>query len=478
MSWQAKIFNKYRLYEKGVKIISDFTGLLSHPEFLHFLAQENKKYAVVKSSPEILDYQKEQDTIIIGQNLKVPAFISNKNEVIAFHFSDIPYNGNTRLLSAYPVEEAAGLLTWLDKNLPHEVISKQVLEEIILLVRKQIAAEELNTLKSEIQQSLNKPLSLENILQIANLWAALQYKSYLLTDEKYTQLIGGIDDYCNPYFQSGNWQEAFFAPASEPKTIDKIIHKIKQDKAKKKALLCFDCMGLPEWLLLKNYLNLKQGTFEENRVFALIPSVTSIARSALFAGTYEVYHKKNSGQSSEEKDLKAFFGEKDTVYLRENDYSGSDNFMGYKTVSILFNFFDDLSHATKLQESNLTKFGYYNTVTDYLKNSRVKQIVNDLLQQDFVLYICSDHGSAIAKGNGNIIDKYLHDKFAKRGTVISKNASVLTEHRKIEIPFINDKVVVIPENREMYAQKNKYEINHGGISIEEMVVPFVKIENK
>jgi len=39
-------------------------------------------------------------------------------------------------------------------------------------------------------------------------------------------------------------------------------------------------------------------------------------------------------------------------------------------------------------------------------------------------------------------------------------------------------LLVIPENREMFAQKNKFEINHGGISIDEMVVPFVKIENR
>jgi hypothetical protein len=477
MSWQTKIFNKYRLYEKGIKIISDCTGLLNHPVFIDFLSQENKTYAIVKSSPEILDYQKETDTLIIGYNLKVPSFITDKYEVINFHFSDIPYNGNTQLLSSYPLEEATGILTWLDENSPHEVISPQLLEEIMLEVKKRLAMNKLNIITAQIYQVLNNSATLENVLEIAGLWAELQYKSYLLHDKTYTKLITEIDNFCNPYFQNGSWQEAFFYSTSNPKTIDKLIHKIKKDKAEKRALLCFDCMGLPEWLLLKNYLNLAQKKIGENLIFTLIPSVTSIARSALFAGTYTVYNKKNPGQSSEEMDLKAFFGEKDTVYLREKDYSCADVFLGYKTVSILFNFFDDLSHASQIQESNLSKFGYYNAVQDYLKNSRVKQIVFDLLQQGFALYICSDHGSTIAKGNGKIIDKYLQNKFAKRGTIISKNASLLTEHRKIEIPFIKDKLVVIPENREMFAQKNKYEINHGGITIDEMVVPFIKIEN-
>jgi hypothetical protein len=475
MSWQAKIFNKYRLFEKGVKIISDFTGLLVHPEFLNFLSQENKPVAIVNSAPEILEKQNVSDNLIIGYKINVPAFIRNKNEVIVFNCSSIPLNGNTQLLSGYSTDEIIELLNFLEETQPHAVISEQLLNEVMPLVRKRIQINKLNTLTSNIHQLIQEQVSLENIFKIAGVWAELQYKSYQLNHHDYFKITKEIDNHCNLYFENGNWQEAFFAPASNPKTVDKLIHKIKQDQFQKKALLVFDCMGLPEWLLLKDFLKEENYTFEETQVFSLLPSITSIARSAIFTGTYNVYNKKNPGQSAEEKDLKLFFGEKDTVYLREKDYTGSDSFIGYNTVSILFNFFDDLSHAAQIQDSNLTKFGYYNSVVDYLKNSRVKQIVTDLIHQDFVIYICSDHGSTIAKGNGKNIDKYLHDKFAKRGTIISKDSSILTEHQKIRIPFIVDKLVVIPENREMFAEKNKYEINHGGISIDEMVVPFVKL---
>jgi len=161
--------------------------------------------------------------------------------------------------------------------------------------------------------------------------------------------------------------------------------------------------------------------------------------------------------------------------LREKDFTNGDVLLGYNTVSVLFNFFDDLSHSAVLQKSNLTKFNYYNTVLDYLKNSRIKLIFEELLKEGFTIYICSDHGSTIACGNGKRIDKYLQDTFAKRATIISKDATELTEYKKVNIPFIDDKLVIIPENREMFANKNKYEINHGGISIEEMVVPFIKI---
>lgn len=475
MSWQAKIFNKYRLFEKGVKIISDFTGLLVHPEFLNFLSRENKLVVIVYSAPEILEKQHVTDCLIIGNKINVPSFIRNKNEVIDFNFSSVPLNGNTQLLSGYSPDEIIELLKFLEETQPHVVISEQVLNEVMPQVKERIQINKLNALTSNIHQLIQEPVSLENIFKIAGVWAELQYKSFHLNHQDYFKITKEIDNHCNPYFENGTWQEAFFAPASNPKTIDKIIHKIRLDKSEKKALLVFDCMGLPEWLLLKDFFKEENYTFEETQVFSLLPSITSIARSAIYAGTYNVYIKKNPGQSAEEKDFKSFFGEKDTVYLREKGYTGNDNFIGYNTVSILLNLFDDLSHAAQLQESNLTKFGYYNSVADYLKNSKVNQIVTDLIQQDFVIYICSDHGSTIAKGNGKNIDKYLQDKFAKRGTIISKDSSILTEHQKIKIPFINDKLVVIPENREMFAEKNKYEINHGGISIDEMVVPFVKL---
>lgn len=163
------------------------------------------------------------------------------------------------------------------------------------------------------------------------------------------------------------------------------------------------------------------------------------------------------------------------MYLREKDIESGEAFMGYDCVSVVFNFFDDLSHSTIIQRSSPTKFNYYNAIRDYLKNSKVKEIIIDLIRQGYSIYLCSDHGSVVAKGNGKRIDKYLIDKFAKRGTLVGKESSVLLDQKKINVPFNKDKVVILPENREMFANKDHYKINHGGITVEEMVVPFIKI---
>ena len=95
--------------------------------------------------------------------------------------------------------------------------------------------------------------------------------------------------------------------------------------------------------------------------------------------------------------------------------------------------------------------------------------------QPFSIHFCSDHGSVIAKGNGERLQKYLIDDFAKRAVIIPEEASALTEFEKIDIPFVKHKKLVLPEGRTMFTQKDKIEINHGGISLEEIVVPFITV---
>jgi len=112
-----------------------------------------------------------------------------------------------------------------------------------------------------------------------------------------------------------------------------------------------------------------------------------------------------------------------------------------------------------------------------LKKSTVLLTLQSLLKNDFAVYICSDHGSVIATGNGQKLDKYLVDSFAKRAIIIPLESTDLIEQTKIKIPFIENRLIALPEGRSMFANKNQIEINHGGITVEEMVVPFIKIIN-
>jgi hypothetical protein len=71
------------------------------------------------------------------------------------------------------------------------------------------------------------------------------------------------------------------------------------------------------------------------------------------------------------------------------------------------------------------------------------QTLQTLQGNDFTIYICSDHGSVVAVGNGQKLDKYLIDNFAKRAVIVPAASAGLIEQTKIKIPFVEGKAYCI-----------------------------------
>jgi len=46
---------------------------------------------------------------------------------------------------------------------------------------------------------------------------------------------------------------------------------------------------------------------------------------------------------------------------------------------------------------------------------------------------------------------------------------------QMQIPFVEDKILVLPEGRTMFDYLNNVEISHGGITVDEIVVPFIEV---
>jgi len=331
---------------------------------------------------------------------------------------------------------------------------------------------------SQIKSVLTNESEYKAVLLLGKLLGELIYLSHKFSNSNYLILIPEIDNFSEKFILTEKMNDAFFASLSDhPVTVDKILHNIKSEKKEKTALLCFDCMGWAEWFLLKDFLQDMNLSFIESELFALLPTVTSISRSAIFQGSTDVYNIKTPGKAYEEKTFASFFSEKETKFFNNTESLTDDSLLGYDCISILFTFFDDIAHAAQIPVNGLEKLLYFDAINSYLKNSNIKQVIETLLQNEFALYFCSDHGSVVASGNGQRIEKYLIDNFAKRACIIPATSSELTELRKVNIPFVSDKVMVLPEGREMFAYKGKQEINHGGITVEEMVVPYIKVKN-
>ena len=108
-----------------------------------------------------------------------------------------------------------------------------------------------------------------------------------------------------------------------------------------------------------------------------------------------------------------------------------------------------------------------------------------IIQQGFETYLVSDHGSIFAVGNGVNVSNELFDNRAKR-YLISENEILLKEYKNkirksIVIQFknlIGNEYLLLLSGNNMFGSKNEASLTHGGISVEEVVVPFIRVIKK
>jgi len=79
--------------------------------------------------------------------------------------------------------------------------------------------------------------------------------------------------------------------------------------------------------------------------------------------------------------------------------------------------------------------------------------------------------------NGQRIDKYLIEESSKRATLITKtDLAQFYDVNHYQIPFLSDnRIALLAKNRPLFAHNNYTGISHGGITLEELIVPFAEV---
>jgi len=479
MQWQLAIHIKLNLEANTPKVITDHTGILSSTPFLTWLSERKLSYAIANTTADLISFTSQPDLLnIITPKSDIPTFITNKWAHKTFTWSDIPLNGNAhKAFQKLSEEQLTGILDAVYNSDRHQLINEIDIPAWLEKAKEQLSTRQIAYLQEEIKNTINEEATIESILSVGKQWGDLLYLSFTTKEKSNLLLQTAIDEWSETFFTNNGMEKVMYASTPKsPKSVDRILSNIKSQNQSKVALFCFDCMGWAEWLLLKNYLKDEAMTFEEDALFAMLPSVTAISRSAIFQGSREVYNLKSPGRSTEAKSFAAFFQDKHTRYFTDKDELSEDALIGYDTIALLYTFFDDLCHSTHFAPTDSDKEPYFEAVNRYMEKSRIKDNIQLLQKNCFTIYFCSDHGSVVATGNGQKLEKFLVDNFAKRAAIIPAEASEHVSQQTIKIPFVDDKLLALPDGRTMFANKNTIEVNHGGITIEEMVVPYIKIK--
>ena len=295
MTWENAINIKLNLSDISRKIISDQTGILFSEQFISFLKNAAVPFSFCNTLAELLQqYENDELKIIITSLKEIPDYLSGKADIKKFTLSDLPINADVSTLERLSLSELLLLLNYLNTTNLLQSVNKTNIQSLLNSALQHNQVSVINNLKNKIAEILLLKVSYDNILQLGSIYGELQYNCYIQSSESSLELIkqvqSSIDSYSFDYILSGKLKDIFYEPAANIKSVSSIIQYLKSLKSEKIAIVCFDCMGMSEWYLLSDFLSDMGISFKTNLSFALIPSITSISRAAIFYGSNtEVY---------------------------------------------------------------------------------------------------------------------------------------------------------------------------------------------
>jgi len=277
-----------------------------------------------------------------------------------------------------------------------------------------------------------------------------------------------------------------------PVMVHHIPHYFASKKHNKLALIVIDGMNYCQWKKIKYILSAQDTKllFDEKAVFSWIPTITSISRQAVFSGKIPDEFALSITTTNKEKSEWQEFWQNSGIHtsyvqyikgLGKKKYKNLKEFNNPKTkvMGIVIDIIDRLTHNALLGNKGLST-----EIKTWMHSKYLLNIITELLEDKFEIYITSDHGNKESIGIGKVHDGVLADLKGQRvrlyeSEVLLKGNLDQNMSYTWKCPGIPKKYqIMFAKNNYAYINKDENAICHGGISMEEVVVPFIKIERK
>ncbi|MBD99075.1 MAG: two-component system response regulator [Verrucomicrobia bacterium] len=285
-------------------------------------------------------------------------------------------------------------------------------------------------------------------------------------------------------------------------------------------LIMIDNLRLDQWQMLKPQIEEIFWIDQEQTYLSILPTTTQYARNVFFAGLLPTEIQKlypdlwlndddEGGKNLHERALVEHqlkrLG-KDTRFTYNKVLNPSygrkvvgdiPNHMNNAFNVIVYNFIDMLSHARTdtdiIKELAEDEAAYRSLTLSWFDHSPLKEALKEIAARGGKVIITTDHGSIKVKEPTKVIgDKNVNTNLRyKQGKNLSFEAEdVLAIHKPEEVylPKINvsqsfifakgDRFFAYPNNFNHYANYYKNTFQHGGISLEEMIVPLIHLSPK
>jgi len=273
-----------------------------------------------------------------------------------------------------------------------------------------------------------------------------------------------------------------------------LAREVGSETSTKIALLVLDGLALDQWLLVRKAISARNSElhFYEESVFAWIPSITSVSRQALFAGKAPIYFPNSIQSTDKEPALwhqfwaDQGFSAGEIVYVKSLGDGGLENLAEALThpkvriAGLVVDKVDKIIHGMELGTA-----GMHNQVAQWANQAYLHALLHLLLDNGFQVYLTSDHGNVEGVGCGRPADGALADLKGERVRIYPNDTLRDKVRERFPAAMAWDRIG-LPEDflpllapaRQAFVQEGRRTVSHGGISIEELIVPLVHISRK
>jgi CheY-like chemotaxis protein len=300
---------------------------------------------------------------------------------------------------------------------------------------------------------------------------------------------------------------------------EKILPNI--EKGTPAFFVLIDNLRLDQWRAIQPIFAQNFRVLEEDTFYSILPTATHYARNAIFAGMLPVEIEKRFPQLWKNDDEEGgknlneeeFFraqlrslgkGDLRVSYTKVlNNQAGLDlvnnihNLLSNDLNVIVYNFVDMLSHARTemevLKELAGDEVSYRSITASWFEHSHLHQALKKIADRNIKLILATDHGSVRVKTPVKVIgDKQtttnLRYKHGRNLNYDPKEVLAFRDPKEVGLPTptINssyifggeDVFLCYPNNYNHYVNYYRNTFQHGGVSLEEMIVPVVQMVSR